>query len=87
MIRPQPPSPIEPDRVYEYAIDLWATAIVFEAGHRLRVEVTSSSFPRWDRNLNTGRDGLTSREMAAARQHLFHDAGHPSGITLCALDC
>lgn len=73
---------IEPERVYEYSIDLWATAITFLPGHRLRVEITSSSFPRWDRNLNTGRDGVDSAEMAVARQRILHDPAHPSRLTL-----
>jgi putative CocE/NonD family hydrolase len=77
-----PPTPIEPERVYEYSIDLWATAITFLPGHRLRVEITSSSFPRWDRNLNTGKDGVDSAEIAVARQHIFHDPAHPSRLTL-----
>ena len=77
-----PPGPIDPGRVYEYSIDLWATAITFLPGHRLRVEITSSNFPRWDRNLNTGRDGVNSAEMAVARQHIFHDATRPSRLTL-----
>src|SRR3712207_5192837 len=50
VVRPAKPSPIEPGRVYKYAIDLWATGITFRAGHRVRVEITSSSFPRWGRN-------------------------------------
>ena len=47
------PSLIAPGRAYRYDVDLWATSNVFKAGHRLRVSVTSSNFPRWDRNLNT----------------------------------
>jgi putative CocE/NonD family hydrolase len=77
-----PPGPIEPERVYEYSIDLWATAITFPPGHRLRVEITSSNFPRWDRNLNTGRDGVDSAELAVARQRIFHDATRPSRLKL-----
>src|SRR5919199_276987 len=56
VIKPTRPTMIEPGEVYEYTIDLWATGITFKAGHRIRVEVTSSCFPRWDRNLNTGED-------------------------------
>ncbi|MGN6564943.1 MAG: CocE/NonD family hydrolase [Thermomicrobiales bacterium] len=82
VIRPVPPCPIEPGRVYEYAIDLWAAGLTFLAGHRLRVEIASSCFPRWDRNLQTGQDGMTSAETAVARQQVFHDAARPSRITL-----
>ena len=85
-IEPVEPTPIEPGRVYEYAIDLWATGITFGAGHRIRVEVTSSSFPRWDRNLNTGEDGLRSSRTEVARQKIYHDPDRPSSITLTVVD-
>lgn len=62
------------------AIDLWSTSNVFLAGHRLRVHVTSSSFPRWDRNLNTGDQSKSS--MQTARQLIYHDARRPSWIEL-----
>jgi putative CocE/NonD family hydrolase len=61
-------------------IDLWSTSNVFLPGHRLRVHVTSSSFPRWDRNLNTA-DQAASR-MEIARQRVWHEAQHPSYIEL-----
>jgi putative CocE/NonD family hydrolase len=64
----------------EYAIDLWSTSNVFLRGHRIRVHVTSSSFPRWDRNLNTGDQRGRGREVA--RQSVHHAAGHPSYIEL-----
>lgn len=77
-----PSSPIVPGHVYEYSIDLWATAITFLPGHRLRVEITSSCFPRWDRNLNTGQDGVESAALAVAEQRICHDAARPSRLTL-----
>jgi uncharacterized protein len=61
-------------------IDLWSTSIVFLAGHRLRVQVTSSSFPRWDRNLNTGNQRTPHFEVA--HQRLYHDTLNPSWIEL-----
>ena len=85
-VKPVEPTLIEPGRVYEYAIDLWATGITFGKGHRIRVEITSSSFPRWDRNLNTGQDGLTSSDSEVAHQSIFHDPRHPSSITLTVVD-
>jgi len=51
-------------------VDLWSTSNVFLAGHRLRVHVTSSSFPRWDRNLNTGDQRSPRFEVADQRIHL-----------------
>ncbi|HEX4215574.1 MAG TPA: CocE/NonD family hydrolase [Candidatus Dormibacteraeota bacterium] len=76
------PSLIEPDRPYEYVIDLWATSNVFLAGHRIRVAVTSSSFPRWDRNPNTGHDFGADAELSVARQRILHDREHPSHVLL-----
>lgn len=76
------PSPIRPGEVYEYAIDLWATSAVFLAGHRIRVEISSSNFPHWDRNTNTGLPGATADHVVAARQTVFHDATRPSHILL-----
>ena len=76
------PSLIEPGRVYELGVDMWETSNVFTAGHRIRVEVSSSNFPRFDRNLNTGhRPGMDS-EMRVADQAVYHDAQRPSHITL-----
>jgi putative CocE/NonD family hydrolase len=86
VLEPRETSPIEPGRVYEYAVDLWATGLTFLAGHRIRVEVTSSSFPRWDRNLNTGEDGFHSARTEVARQRIFHDPGRPSRVTLTVVD-
>jgi len=86
VVRPVAPSPIEPDAVYEYVIDLWATGIIFLPGHRMRVEVTSSSHPRWERNLNTGESTLESSRTEVARQKIFHDAGRPSRITLTVVE-
>ncbi len=86
VIEPVEPSPIVPGEVYEYVIDLWATGITFEAGHRIRVEVTSSSFPRWDRNLNTGEDTKDSSHSEVARQRIFHDPDRPSSVALTVVD-
>jgi putative CocE/NonD family hydrolase len=76
------PALITPDKVYEYAIDLWSTSHVFKAGHRLRVEVTSSNFPRWDRNPNTGSPFGVDTTLKSARQSIFHDAQRPSHLIL-----
>ncbi|MEU6707850.1 CocE/NonD family hydrolase [Streptomyces wuyuanensis] len=69
-----------PGTAVEHHIDLWSTSTVVRAGHRLRVHITSSSFPRWDRNLNTGRGQATT--MRTARQTVFHDAARPTRIML-----
>jgi uncharacterized protein len=74
--------PIEPGRIYQYSIDLWATSNVFKAGHRIRVYISSSNFPRFNRNLNTGEKTFAGTRMAKARQTIYHDAEHASAVVL-----
>jgi uncharacterized protein len=78
------PRLVEPGAVNDYEIDLVATSNVFMAGHRVRVSITSSSFPRFDRNPNTGRklgeDGPD--DLRSARQTVFHDSDRASHIVL-----
>ncbi|HLG63433.1 MAG TPA: CocE/NonD family hydrolase [Ktedonosporobacter sp.] len=76
------PTLIEPGKPYEYAIDLWATSNVFLKGHRICLDITSSNFPRWDRNPNTGHDFGADDELAVAHQTILHDAEHPSHVIL-----
>ena len=76
------PALIEPGRVLEYTVDLQCTSMVFLRGHRLRLEVTSSNFPLWDRNLNNGDDGNTSTEIVVADQEIWHDTSSPSHLVL-----
>jgi len=68
--------------VHEYVIDLAATSNVFRAGHRIRVEISSSSFPRFARNPNTGHPLGEDDEVRPATQTISHDAEHPSHIVL-----
>ncbi|MDQ6692133.1 MAG: CocE/NonD family hydrolase [Candidatus Dormibacteraeota bacterium] len=72
----------EPGTIQRHEIDLWATSNVFLPGHRIRLQITSSCFPRWDRNLNTGEPLGKGTTMAVARQTVFHDAAHPSALRL-----
>ena len=76
------PTLIEPGRVYELRVGIWETSNVFKAGHRIRLEVSSSNFPRFDRNPNTGHTPGMDAEMQTAEQTIFHDATHPSRLTL-----
>ncbi len=73
---------LEPGAVYEYQIDLWATSNTFLPGHRIRLDISSSNFPRFDRNLNTGEDPMSGVRMQPARQIVFHSARYPSHILL-----
>jgi predicted acyl esterase len=61
---------------------MWATSHVFLPGHRLRVIVTSSDFPRYDRNPNTGESALDAAVTVPAVQRVFHDAERPSHVLL-----
>ena len=78
------PSALEPGRVYELRIDLVATANVFATGHRIRLDVSSSNFPRFNRNTNTGGtiadDGPADLQQAVNRAH--HTTAHPSRLVL-----
>jgi uncharacterized protein len=82
------PELLEPDAVYELRLDLWATANVFLPGHRIRLEISSSNFPRFDRNSNTG--GEIASEAAGqyrpAINRIFHDAAHQSRLILPILE-
>jgi putative CocE/NonD family hydrolase len=76
------PSLLEPGRVYRYEIEVGATSLVFAKDHRIRIQVSSSDFPRRDRNLNTGAEiGLTA-EMIQATQTVYHDDRYASYLLL-----
>lgn len=76
------PSPIEPGKVYEFTIDIWETSWEFQPGSRIRLEISSSNFPRFARNLNTGNPLGRSAEMKVATQTIYHDAKYPSHVVL-----
>ena len=76
------PTLIEPGTVYEYTIEVGVTANVFRQGHRIRLEISSSNFPRFDRNPNTGHAIGVDADMRAARQTVHHSREHPSRILL-----
>lgn len=76
------PAPVTPGEVNEYVIDLAHTSIVFRAGHRLRLDVTSSNFPAFDRNMNTGHRFGEDREGVIATQTVCHDDSHASYLEL-----
>jgi putative CocE/NonD family hydrolase len=73
---------VQPDTPYRIEIDAGVTSYVFAAGHRLRVEIASSNFPRFDRNLNSTRPNALEARITTARQTVFHNGSHPSAIVL-----
>ena len=77
-----PPQLLKPGKIYEYTIELLPTSNVFLRGHRLRLHITSSNFPMWDRNPNTGHDQGIDDELAIARQTIYHDRQYPSHVVL-----
>lgn len=84
VVEPAPPSPLRPGAPYRFCIDLWATGLTFPPGHRIRVDITSSSHPRWIRHTNTDVDPVDATTLRAARQMIFHDPARPSRIHLTA---
>jgi hypothetical protein len=76
------PTLLEPGRPYCYDIDLWATSNVFKAGHRIRLEISSSNFPRFDRNTNTGNIIAEDTELRPALQTIFHNGQQASYVSL-----
>jgi len=76
------PELLRPDEVYEFEVDLWATSHLFKPGHRIRVAVASSSFPRWDRNWQTGKNNAFESEGVVATNRVYKDAARPSHILL-----
>ena len=73
---------MKPGQIYKFTVDLWATANVFRKGHTLRLEVSSSNFPRFDKNLNTGDNAAVGGESIPATNTIYHDAEHPSVLIL-----
>ncbi len=76
------PSPIEPGEIYTFTIDLWATSYTVPAGHKLRVEISSSNFPRFARNLNNGEAFGMSDRIEIAEQTIYHNRRYPSRLVL-----
>jgi putative CocE/NonD family hydrolase len=76
------PTPIVPGQVYRYEIAVWPTSNLFEPGHRVRLEISSSDFPQFDPNPNTGDTLAHSSRTVVATQTILHDADHPSALIL-----
>jgi hypothetical protein len=76
------PTPLTPGEVVQAEVDLWSTSHVFLAGHRLRLQVRASDFPRYDRCPGTGESSATAKQILPQRNLLFHDPQRPSHLTL-----
>ncbi|HET9013354.1 MAG TPA: CocE/NonD family hydrolase [Gemmatimonadaceae bacterium] len=78
----KPVAMMEPGKVYEVTLQPMTTSNFFEAGHRIRIEVSSSNFPRFDRNLNTGGDNVTETQGLVAHNTVHHSRRYPSRLQL-----
>ncbi len=78
----QLPALMKAGEVYPFTIELYPTSLLFQRGHRIRVDISSSNFPRFDLNPNTGEPLNDSRRTAIAINTIYHDAQHPSEIVL-----
>jgi uncharacterized protein len=76
------PQPVKPGEVYKLTIEAGATANLFEKGHRIRLEISSSNFPRFDRNPNTGAPVAEETRLVKASQTIYHDRLRPSQLVL-----
>jgi putative CocE/NonD family hydrolase len=76
------PELMTPGEVYKMTVDLWSTSNVFKKGHKIRLEISSSNFPRFDRNLNTGEAGTATGRSVTATNSVLHDAAHASVLIL-----
>jgi hypothetical protein len=76
------PKPIVPGQIHKLTIDMVATSNVFLKGHKIRLEISSSNFPRFDRNLNTGKSAAESADFVKATQTIYHDGDHPTALIL-----
>lgn len=76
------PELMKPGEIYELEVDLWSTSLIFNKGHKIRVAISSSNYPRFDVNPNTGADTLDKGKKIIARNTIYFDATHPSAIYL-----
>jgi putative CocE/NonD family hydrolase len=76
------PTPTTPGRPYEYQIQVWPTSYEFRTGDRIRLEISSSDYPQFAPNPNTGAPFGADANTAQATQTILHDAQHPSALIL-----
>jgi hypothetical protein len=84
--RREPPEFLEPGKVYELRMKMFPTANIFKKGHRIRLDISSSNFPRFDVNPNTGEPLMANGFVKVATNSVFHDRAHPSHILLPVIE-
>src|SRR6185436_10778628 len=82
----KPPVWMESGKVYKVTLQPLTTSNFFEAGHRLRIEVSSSNFPRFDRNMNTGGNNYDESKQVVAHNAVHHSKQYPSQLTVTVVD-
>jgi uncharacterized protein len=80
--RDKPPELMSPGQIYPLRIRLGSYSLYFPQGHRIRLQITSSSFPRYERNLNSGGNNVDESSGIVAHNRVYHDAAHPSYVLL-----
>jgi hypothetical protein len=80
------PELLSPGKIYEYTIDMWSTSNLFYKNHKIRIEISSSNFPQFDRNPNTGNVFGLDNKLKIATQQIYHDKSHPSHIILPCIE-
>ena len=73
---------LKPEEIYKFTIDMWSTSNYFYKNHQIRIEISSSNFPQYDRNPNTGNTFGLDNELKVATQKIYHNKAHPSHIIL-----
>jgi len=73
---------LTPGQIYEFYVDLWSVSNLFQKGHKIRIEISSSNFPKYDANPNTGGKFGEETETLIATQKIYHDKDHPSHVLL-----
>ncbi len=76
------PELLEPGEVYEFVFELYPTSNIFKKGHRIRLDISSSNWPRFDVNPNTGGDLGVERRLEIAEQTIYHESEYPSHVVL-----
>ena len=80
------PEPLSPGVPTKFEVDMLPTSVLFKPGHRIRLDVTSSDFPNFDRNHNTGGEDWRESILEVAHQTVLHSADHPSRLVLPVID-
>jgi putative CocE/NonD family hydrolase len=79
------PELANPGQLYQVTVDAGVTGNVFLKGHRIRIEISSSNFPRFDRNANTGGPVTGETRLVPATEIVYHDSDHPSCLSLTVI--